>query len=101
MVPENSFKWIHGEATISSYSKERGYMVNFCTRYGSPVPNRFRGYPLFSVPAGSLDGSPEIRVVVQINLGSKAEWDKECLDGQQCQEMPDINQMLELLHLSH
>jgi len=98
MVPESDFVWIRGEEKVSGYSKKNGYKVNFCSCCGSPVPNKFRHFPLFSVPAGSLDGSNDIKVVVQIYLGSRAKWDKDHIEGEQFGEMPTINEMLEFLH---
>lgn len=98
LAPESDFVWIRGEEKISSYEKESGYKVNFCSRCGSPVPNKFRSFPLFSVPAGSLDNSNDIKVVVQIYLGSRAKWDKSHIEERKFVEMPAINEMLEFLH---
>ena len=99
IVPEASFVLLRGKEKVSSYSKESGYKVNFCSCCGSPVPNIFRGFPLFSVPVGSLDDVPDIEVVVQIHLGSRAKWDKDHFEGQKFVEMPSINEMLEFLHV--
>lgn len=95
----SGFVWIRGKDKVSSYSKESGYKVNFCSRCGSPVPNKFRGLPLFSVPAGSLDDEPDIEVVVQIHLGSGAKWDNDHFEGQKFSEMPAVKEMLEMLQL--
>ncbi len=98
MASECDYVWIRGEEKVSSYSKENGYTVNFCSCCGSPVPNKFRGFPLFSIPVGSLEGVPDIEVVVQIYLGSRAKWDKDYFEGQKFEEMPAVNKMLEFLH---
>ena len=99
MAPEQNFVWSEGSEMVSSYSRENGYKVNFCSCCGSPVPNKFRDLPLYSVPLGSLDNEPVINVVVQIYLGSKAKWEKEQLEGQQYVEMPSLDEMLEYLHV--
>ncbi len=99
MAAENDFVWIHGKEKLTSYSKENGYKLNFCSYCGSPVPNKFRGFPLFSVPVGSLDGEPDIKVVVSIYSGSRAKWDKAVFEGQVFDEMPAIDEMFELLHV--
>lgn len=99
MAPERTFSWVHGEGSVASYAKEGGYMVNFCSRCGSPVPNRFRNFPLYCVPVGSLDGSPDITVIVKLHLGSRAQWDKDTFEGKQFFEMPTLKEMLALLHV--
>ena len=101
MAPESGFSWIHGEDRVSSYSKEGGYRVSFCSHCGSPVPNKFRTFPLYSVPAGSIDGSPDINVIVKLHLGSRAQWDKDNFEGKRFLEMPTLNEMLELLHVQN
>lgn len=98
MAPESNFSWARGTEYVSSYAKENGYKVNFCSCCGSPVPNKFRNFPLFSVPAGSLEGTPDIEVVAKIFLGSRAAWDKDQFQGKCFAEMPSLNKMLELLH---
>lgn len=99
MAPENTFSWVHGTEFVSSYSKESGYKVNFCSRCGSPVPNKFRNFPLFSVPVGSIEGSPDIKIVAKLFLGSRAVWDTNQFDGKHFIEMPLLKEMLELLHV--
>ena len=99
IAPENGFVWTRGEKQVSSYSKENGYKVSFCSGCGSPVPNKFRGYPLFCVPVGSIDGLPDINVIVKLHLGSRATWDKEKFEGKRFIEMPTIHEILELLHV--
>ena len=99
MAPESSFVWTRGEERVSSYSKEGGYKVSFCSRCGSPVPNKFRNFPLYSVPAGSTDGQPDIRVVVKLHLDSRAQWDKDNFEGERFPKMPTLNEILKLLHV--
>lgn len=97
MAPESNFVWLGGMDSISSYAKENGYKVNFCSQCGNPVPNKFRDFALFSVPVGSLKGDPDITIVAKLYLGSRAKWDKEQFDGKCYAEMPSLNEMLELL----
>lgn len=97
MVPEHSFKWLRGVDGMTTYTKDNGYRVNFCSVCGSPVPNRFRDYPLFSVPVGSLEGAPPVKVVARIFLGSRAHWDDGPMIGQSFDEMPGLDEMLALL----
>jgi hypothetical protein len=99
MAPETTFKWLRGETLISSYAKESGYKVNFCSRCGSPVPNKFRDFPLYSVPVGSIDGEPHIEVTAQLYLGSRANWDNDKLEGKRFDEMPSLDDMFRLLQV--
>ena len=99
LAPESNFIWLLGEEKISSYSKENGYKVNFCSNCGSPVPNRFRNYPLYSVPVGSLVDSDDIKIAVQIYLGSRASWDKDQIEGEQFATMPSLDEMFEMMHV--
>lgn len=99
MAKKDSFEWVSGKDQISSYSKENGYKNNFCSCCGSPVPNLFRDYPLYSVPVGSLEDKNHIEIKVQIFCGSKASWEKEVIGKIQFEEMPALNEMLGLLHV--
>jgi hypothetical protein len=98
MAPVEGFEWLRGEGGVSFHSKPNGYTLGFCSSCGSPVPNRFRDYPLYSVPVGSLDDPPEIPIVAQLYLGSRAKWAKEGLVGRRYEEMPSLHEMLALLH---
>lgn len=100
MASESGFVWLHGKEYISSYSKNNGYKVSFCSHCGSPVPNKFRNFPLLSVPVGGIDGEPLIKVVVQLYLGSRAKWDTDTLEGEHFDEMPGLDEMFELLHVN-
>lgn len=97
MARKDAFTWLRGFEAISSYAKENGYKVNFCSHCGSPVPNDFRDYSLLSVPVGSIVDAPRLKVAVQLYLGSKAEWDKQTPESAQFDEMPSLREMLTLL----
>lgn len=99
MAPESGFKWTRGEKLVSSYAKEDGYNVCFCSHCGSPVPNKFRHFPLYSVPVGSIDDPKDVTVVVKLHLDSRAQWDQDKFDGRRFPEMPALNEMLAFLHV--
>lgn len=99
MAPQNGFQWLRGETLLSSYTKENGYRHAFCSRCGSPMPNKFRGLPLFSVPAGSIEGDPLVDIKVQLFVASKANWEKGQLEGKQFDDMPSLREILELLDI--
>jgi len=96
---EPHFSWLCGQELITTYAKETGFKVQFCSQCGSPVPNQFRDYPLYSIPAGSLDHHHEIEVAAQIYLDSRANWDNDFVAGHRIAGAPNIRQMLELLHV--
>lgn len=100
MAPETGFQWFRGEELVASHTKEGGYRLDFCSRCGSPVPNKFRDFPLFSVPVGSIEGDLDISVAVQLHLSSRAKWDKTSSDGRHFDEMPSLDEMLELLGIN-
>ena len=99
MAPEKEFVWVRGLEFISSYAKDNGYKTSFCSRCGSPVPNKFRDFPLYSVPVGCLDGIPDITIVAKIYFGSKAKWDEDQFSGKRFSDMPSLSDMLGLLHV--
>jgi len=97
MVSENDFSWIRGNDIISSYEKESGYRVSFCSRCGNPVPNKFRDSHLLAVPAGNIEGNPEIGILAQLYLGSRATWDHGTREGRHFDQMPTLEYMFSLL----
>jgi len=98
MAPDKGFSWLGNDVAITSHISNSGYKSGYCPDCGSPVPNKFRDYPLYSVPVGSIDGSPNIEVVAQLYLDSSASWEKEQLQGDKFGEMPELEAMLKLLH---
>jgi len=97
MASEAGFEWAHGQEMVATYTKESGYKVSFCSHCGSPVPNKFRGLPLYTVPAGSLEDSDSLEVVVHLHLRSKVARDREPSTGHQFGEIPSLQTVLELL----
>ena len=69
-------EWTAGEDLIGSYKvpdAER-YRTVFCKNCGSPLPRVAPDLSIAVIPAGTLDGSPEIIPNGRIFCGSKAEW---------------------------
>lgn len=96
MVRANGFRWLKGQNLISTYKREGGYKSCFCSQCGSPVPNAFRGLPLYSVPVGSLDNPESIQVAVRLHLDSKARWDR-ISQSHNFESMPALDEILKLL----
>jgi hypothetical protein len=50
------------------------YRVTFCANCGSPVPDPPEGSRWFEIPAGLLDGDPELRPDKHIFVDCKSDW---------------------------
>ena len=55
LVKADEFRWLAGQALISSWQKPSGYRNDFCSACGSTVPNPLRQTPYFWIPLGLLD----------------------------------------------
>lgn len=90
------FKWIQGAENISKYSKPSGYSSHFCAKCGCPMPNKFMD-SYYWVPAGTLDGNPEVQVVAHLYMDSKSHWDTSPKEGVQYDKAPALNVLIEAI----
>ena len=70
---------VRGEELIRKYEapileEPPAYAVWFCSRCGSPVPNRM-GEGVWNIPAGTLDDDPVVRPESHTYVEFKAPWD--------------------------
>lgn len=73
--------WLAGEAGVASYRLAgTRHERSFCRTCGSAVPSVQLDGALLVVPAGSLDGSVEIRPTAHICCDSRADWDVDLAD---------------------
>ena len=98
IVPLDSLCWIQGEEQITRYRKASGFSSFFCPECGCPVPNQLRDSPYYWVPAGLLEDSSELKVVMHIYTGSKADWDEIPSNGEHFEEMPDLDTFNRILN---
>lgn len=68
------FRYRKGEDLITRYESSPGNHRGFCRVCGSSVPVRNDRRVSVPIPAGCLDGDPELRPVLHIFTGSKAPW---------------------------
>ncbi|MDQ6619738.1 MAG: GFA family protein [Pseudomonadota bacterium] len=68
----HTFRWFHGEASITRYRSSPEIYRCFCRVCGSSVPV-VEGAEV-CIPAGSIDGDPGVRPSVHIFVESKAPW---------------------------
>src|SRR4030095_7985773 len=78
-VRGEDFRLTSGAELIEPYDapiieRPPAYRVFFCRRCGSPVPNPQPGAACFEIPAGLLDGDPQLRPDTHIFVELKAPW---------------------------
>lgn len=78
-VRTKDFRLVQGAELIRTYDapileRPPAYRTSFCSRCGSPVPNPDPESEWFEIPAGLLDGDPELRPDKHIFIEDKAEW---------------------------
>ena len=74
LVENDEFKWLSGEALLTSYVGEHGFGLQFCSKCGSTLCGVFQG-AVHGVTLGCVDGDPEVQIGRHIFVGSKAVWE--------------------------
>lgn len=79
LVSPADFRWTGGEEFVGRYEFEdaKHFATSFCKRCGSSLPWLGKSGRAVVVPAGSLEGDPEIRPFQNIFFGSRAVWYQE------------------------
>jgi len=80
VVGVDGIKWICGKKNITSFTNGNGFQSDFCSRCGSPVPNKMNIGEYMWVPAGLIDGNLGVAIAAQIHLNSKASWEIDLKD---------------------
>ena len=88
IVAAPKFRWLSGQELMSRFVHDNGFKSDFCSRCGSPLPNPSANNNVW-VPVGLLDDSDQIKVVAQMHVASKADWDQINGGGEHFDEMPD------------
>ena len=75
-MPAAQFKWIAGETQARRYDLPgaKRFAVSFCTQCGTRVPHKVTGTENMLIPAGVLDGTPDLKPDGSIFWGSRAAW---------------------------
>jgi len=84
-VRTEDFRLLQGAELIRSWEaplleNPPAYRTSFCSRCGSRVPSPAPGEKWFEVPAGTLDGDPQLRPDRHIFVEHRAPW-FEITDG--------------------
>ncbi len=90
LVSPDDFRWTAGEEFVGRYelAEARHFATCFCKRCGSSLPWLTQSAKAVVVPAGTLDGAPEIRPFQNIYVGSGAAWYEEPASLPRYDEMP-------------
>ena len=78
-VRTRGFRFVRGQDLIATYEAPLletppPYRASFCRHCGSPVPNPEPAAEWFEVPAGLLEGDPELRPDKHIFVERRAPW---------------------------
>jgi len=76
IVAPNQFQWIKGEDLTGRFEvlEARHFATTFCTKCGSSLPWLTTSGKAVVIPAGTLDGDPELRPFQNVFFESRAEW---------------------------
>jgi hypothetical protein len=74
MVAAEDFRFTRGADKVGHYRSSPQITRSFCTGCGAPLQFIRDGAERFSLTAGTLDGDPDLTVIAQIYVPSKAPW---------------------------
>ncbi|HEX7946183.1 MAG TPA: GFA family protein [Phenylobacterium sp.] len=80
-VRRDRFEWVSGEDHVQVYATPSGWKSLFCRTCGCPAPHVLSDGKRVLVPAGVLDGDPDLAISGHIFVGSKAKWEVIGDDG--------------------
>ena len=73
-VEPSEFRWLSGEALLTSYVGGHGYGLQFCKNCGSTLCTTYQ-QEVVQVSLGCINGEPDIEIGQHIFVGSKANWE--------------------------
>ncbi|XPF93518.1 GFA family protein [Colwellia sp. RE-S-Sl-9] len=89
-IAPNKIKWLKGENLIKRYDvPNRSISSAFCTECGSGVPYLSGSGKALVVPAGCLDGTPNIEAQDNIFCDEKAQWYDKAIHAKQFSKFPE------------
>ncbi|MCJ8311616.1 MAG: GFA family protein [Saccharospirillaceae bacterium] len=101
LIESKNYKWICGNQHISSFARSSGFRSDFCSKCGSPVPNKMKIGNGYWVPVGLfediLEETLEVEVAAHLYVGSKACWHTIGGNAKQYEKMPEISILNKIL----
>ncbi|MEW8430768.1 MAG: GFA family protein [gamma proteobacterium symbiont of Ctena orbiculata] len=90
LVAPNDFEWLKGEESVGRYELQeaRHFATCFCKKCGSSLPWLAQSGRTVVVPAGTLDGDPQIRPIQNIFCASRAVWYQDPAELPSYDELP-------------
>lgn len=74
LVEPADFRWLSGEALLTTYTGEHGFGLSFCSTCGSTLCGTFQGQ-IHGVTLGCVNGDPGVEIAFHIFTGSRAPWE--------------------------
>jgi hypothetical protein len=76
LVSPADFRWLKGEELVGKFELEEAkhFATAFCKKCGSSMPWLAQTGSAVVVPAGTLDGNPEIKPFQNVFCASRAIW---------------------------
>ncbi|MEW8631162.1 MAG: GFA family protein [Candidatus Thiodiazotropha sp.] len=90
LVAPSDFEWLKGEESVGRYELQeaRHFATCFCKKCGSSLPWLAQSGRTVVVPAGTLDGDPQIRPIQNIFCASRAVWYQDPAELPSYDELP-------------
>jgi len=94
----NQFCWLEGQHLVSTYKRVTGFTSSFCSKCGSPVPNKIGESDFVWIPAGLLDSTVSLNISAHLFIGSMAAWESVPANGKCFNEMPPLTEIVGYLY---
>lgn len=86
----NNIKWLSGLDSIKRFDVPgRAISSAFCSKCGSGVPYISRTGKTLVIPAGSLNGTPNIEPQDNIFCSEKADWYEKAINAKSFDQFPE------------
>jgi hypothetical protein len=90
IVAPDQFIWLDGEEFLGRFEhpQAKHFATSFCTRCGSSLPWLTKSGKAVVIPAGTLDGDPEIKPFQNVFYKSRADWYQDASELINYDELP-------------